>query len=221
MPNNTSDLGVGDALASTDLPRLDRKVVLVALMVVLATLMSILDTTVVNVAVAAIAEEFNSSLTTVQWVVTGYALALGLVIPLTGWAADRFGTKRVYLASLSTFLLGSILCGFAWSTGSLIAFRVLQGAGGGMLAPAGMTILTHAAGPERVGRVMSVLGIPIVLGPICGPVLGGWLVESFSWRWVFFINVPLGLAAIGMCMRYMEFDRPKPGAPLDWIGFSL
>jgi EmrB/QacA subfamily drug resistance transporter len=200
---------------------LDRKLVMVSLMVVLASLMSILDTTVVNVAIAAIAEDFNADLTTIQWTVTGYTLALALVIPLTGWAADRFGTKRVYMASLSIFMLGSLLSGLAWSAGSLIVFRVLQGIGGGMLMPAGMTILTHAAGPERVGRVMSVLGIPMLLGPICGPVLGGWLVESFSWRWVFFINLPLGLLALSMCWRYMEFDRPQPHAPLDWAGYAL
>lgn len=191
------------------------------MMVVLASLMSILDTTVVNVAIAAIAEDFGSSLNTIQWTITGYTLALALVIPLTGWAADRFGTKRLYLATLSIFLIGSVLCGLAWSAESLIAFRVLQGVGGGMLMPAGMTILTHAAGPERVGRVMSVLGIPMLLGPILGPVLGGWLVESFSWRWVFFINIPIGVVALTMCWRYMEFDRPQPHAPLDWIGFAL
>lgn len=194
---------------------------MVSLMVVLASLMSILDTTVVNVAIAAIAADFGSSLNTIQWTITGYTLALALVIPLTGWAADRFGTKRLYLTTLSIFLIGSMLCGLAWSAESLIAFRVLQGVGGGMLMPAGMTILTHAAGPERVGRVMSVLGIPMLLGPILGPVLGGWLVESFSWRWVFFINIPIGLVALTMCWRYMEFDRPQPHAPLDWIGFAL
>lgn len=201
--------------------RLNRKLVLVSLMVVLASLMSILDTTVVNVAIATINEDFGSSLTTIQWVVTGYTLALALVIPLSGWACDRFGTKRVYLWSLSTFLLGSVLCGLAASAGWLIAFRVLQGVGGGMLMPAGMTILTHEAGPERVGRVMSVLGIPIVLGPICGPVLGGWLVEAFSWRWVFLVNIPVGLCALTLCWRAMEFDRPQPDAPLDWLGFVL
>jgi EmrB/QacA subfamily drug resistance transporter len=194
---------------------------MVSLMVVLASLMSILDTTVVNVAIAAIAEDFGSSLNTIQWTITGYTLALALVIPLTGWAADRFGTKRLYLATLSIFLIGSMLCGLAWSAESLIAFRVLQGVGGGMLMPAGMTILTHAAGPERVGRVMSVLGIPMLLGPILGPVLGGWLVESFSWRWVFFINIPIGVLALTMCWRCMEFDRPQPHAPLDWLGFAL
>ncbi|MBI2692421.1 MAG: DHA2 family efflux MFS transporter permease subunit [Solirubrobacterales bacterium] len=194
---------------------------MVSLMVVLASFMSILDTTVVNVAIAAIAADFGSPLNTIQWTITGYTLALALVIPLTGWAADRFGTKRLYLATLSIFLLGSALSGLAWSAESLIAFRVLQGIGGGMLMPAGMTILTHAAGPERVGRVISVLGIPILLGPILGPVLGGWLVESFSWRWVFFINLPIGLVALMMSWRYLEFDRPQPHAPLDWLGFAL
>lgn len=209
----------GDSVAAPGWRQLDRKLVLVSTMVVLASLMSILDTTVVNVALAAIAQDFNASLTTIQWVVTGYTLALALAIPLTGWAADRFGTKRLYLSMLSVFLLGSLLSGLAWSPGSLIAFRVLQGVGGGMLMPAGMTILTHAAGPERVGRVMSVLGIPMLLGPICGPILGGWIVESYSWRWVFFINIPLGLIALAMCWRQLEFDRPEPDAPLDWTGF--
>jgi EmrB/QacA subfamily drug resistance transporter len=190
-------------------------------MVVLASLMSILDTTVVNVAIAAIAEDFNADLTTIQWTVTGYTLALALVIPLTGWAADRFGTKRLFMTTLSVFLIGSTLSGLAWNAESLIAFRVVQGLGGGMLAPLGMTILTHSAGPERVGRVMSVLGIPMLLGPICGPVLGGWLVESFSWRWVFFINLPLGLLALAMCARFMEHERPQPHAPLDWAGYAL
>ncbi|MFT4049158.1 MAG: DHA2 family efflux MFS transporter permease subunit [Solirubrobacterales bacterium] len=209
-----------DSADSSVFGQIDRKLVLVATMVVLASLMSILDTTVVNVAIAAIAQDFNCSLTTIQWVVTGYTLALALAIPLTGWAADRFGTKRLYLSMLSVFILGSALSGLAWNPASLIAFRVLQGFGGGMLMPAGMTILTHAAGPERVGRVMSVLGIPMLIGPIGGPVLGGWIVDTWSWRWVFFINIPLGLIALAMCWRVMEFDRPRPDAPLDWLGFS-
>ncbi len=219
MYQEFSDQGGGGDSAASGGRRLDRKLVLVATMVTLVTLMAILDTTVVNVAIAAIAQDFGASLTTIQWVVTGYTLALALAIPLTGWAADRFGTKRLYLLMLSVFLIGSALSGLAWSPGSLIAFRVLQGIGGGMLMPAGMTILTHAAGPERVGRVMSVLGLPMLIGPICGPVLGGWIVESYSWRWVFFINIPVGIVALAMCWRQLEFDRPHPDAPLDWLGF--
>src|SRR3954454_1483350 len=135
---------------------LDRGVLVVAGVVVLGTMMSILDTTVVNVAIDKLSLDFHTSLSTIQWVSTGYMLALATVIPLTGWAADRFGTKRLYVMSLALFLLGSALCGAAWSAQSLIGFRILQGLGGGMIMPAGMTILTQTAGPQRVGRVMSI-----------------------------------------------------------------
>src|SRR4051794_3765221 len=126
---------------------LDRELMMVASVVVLGAIMSILDVTVVNVAINTLAREFQTTLTTIQWVSTGYTLALATVIPLTGWAADRFGTKRLYITSITLFVAGSVLSGLAWSAGSLIAFRVLQGFGGGMLMPLGMTILTRAAGP--------------------------------------------------------------------------
>ena len=119
---------------------------LIASVVVLGAIMSILDVTVVNVAINTLAQEFDTTLSTIQWVVTGYTLALATVIPLTGWAADRFGTKRLYMISIALFTLGSVLCGLAWSAESLIFFRVLQGFGGGMIMPAGMTILTRAGG---------------------------------------------------------------------------
>ena len=130
---------------------LDRKLLAVAGVVVLCAVMSNLDTTVVNVAINTLAREFQTSLSTIQWVATGYTLALATVIPLTGWAADRFGTKRLYLMSISLFVGGSVLSGLAWSAGSLIFFRVLQGFGGGMLMPLGMTILTRAADPSASG----------------------------------------------------------------------
>src|SRR4051812_32010721 len=194
---------------ASDGPGLDRGLMLVASVVVLGAIMSILDTTVVNVAINTLAREFHAPLSTIQWVATGYTLALATVIPLTGWAADRFGTKRLYLMSLTLFMVGSILAGLSWSAGSLIAFRVLQGLGGGMLMPAGMTILTRAAGPQRVGRVMAVMGVPMLLGPILGPILGGWLVDSFSWRWIFFINLPIAIAAIVMSRRVLPRDVPE------------
>jgi EmrB/QacA subfamily drug resistance transporter len=200
---------------------LDRELLLVAATVVVGAVMTILDTTVVNVAIRTLAEEFDSPLATIQWVATGYTLALATVIPLTGWAAERFGTKRLYLMSITLFLLGSILSGLAWSAGSLILFRVLQGLGGGMLMPAGMTILTRAAGPQRVGRVMAIMGVPMMLGPIGGPILGGWLVDALSWRWIFFINVPIGIAALAMTVRILPRDVPQPGHRLDWAGLSL
>jgi EmrB/QacA subfamily drug resistance transporter len=200
---------------------LDRALLMVASVVVVGAVMSILDTTVVNVAINTLARDFDTSLSTIQWVATGYTLALATVIPLTGWAADRFGTKRLYLMSISLFLLGSVMSGLAWSADSLIFFRVLQGLGGGMLMPAGMTILTRAAGPARVGRVMAIIGVPMLLGPIVGPILGGWLVDSFSWRWIFFINVPIGAVALVLSTRILPRDVPQPQHRLDWLGLAL
>jgi EmrB/QacA subfamily drug resistance transporter len=143
------------------------------------------------------------------------------VIPLTGWAADRFGTKRLYMTSIALFLGGSLLSGLAWSAESLIGFRVLQGLGGGMLMPLGMTILTRAAGPGRVGRVMSIIGVPMLLGPILGPILGGWLVDDISWRWIFFINLPIGIAALTLSLRVLPRDVPQPSHALDVLGLAL
>ena len=200
---------------------LDRGVWLVASVVVLGALMSILDTTVVNVAINTLARDFETPLTTIQWVATGYTLALATVIPLTGWGAERFGTKRLYMSSIALFVLGSVMSGLAWSSESLIVFRVLQGFGGGMIMPAGMTILTRAAGPNRVGRVMAVIGVPMMLGPIFGPVLGGWLVDSASWRWIFFINVPVGAIALFMSARILPKDVSQPGHKLDTLGLLL
>src|SRR3954463_414985 len=139
---------------------LDRRLLMIASVVVLGAIMSILDTTVVNVAINTLARDFDTPLSTIQWIVTGYTLALATVIPITGWAADRFGTKRLYMLSIGLFLAGSALSGAAWSAGSLIVFRIVQGLGGGMIMPTGMTILARAAGPQRMGRTMSVVGIP-------------------------------------------------------------
>src|SRR3954463_269865 len=200
---------------------LDRKLLLVASVVVLGAIMSILDTTVVNVAINTLSRDFKTDLATIQWIVTGYTLALATVIPVTGWAADRFGTKRLYMLSIGLFIAGSALSGAAWSAESLIAFRVLQGLGGGMLMPCGMTILTRAAGPQRVGRVMAIIGVPMLLGPILGPILGGWLVDDFSWRWIFFINLPIGAAALIASMRILPKDSPHAGERLDVLGFFL
>ncbi len=207
--------------AQNDSDALDRGTIIVASVVLLGAIMSILDTTVINVAIDRLAIEFHASLTTIQWVVTGYTLALAAVIPLTGWAADRFGTKRLYLGSLVLFMLGSALCAVSWSAGSLIAFRVLQGFGGGMIMPIVMTILTRKAGPERMGRVMGLLGMPMLVAPILGPILGGWLVDDVSWRWIFLINIPIGIVAIALATIVLERDRPQPAHKLDWLGMAL
>jgi EmrB/QacA subfamily drug resistance transporter len=207
--------------AGADPNALDHETLVVAGVVLLGAVMSILDTTVVNVAIDHLAIAFHSSLTTIQWVVTGYTLALATVIPVTGWAADRFGTKRIYMWSLVLFVIGSALSGLAWSAASLIGFRVLQGIGGGMIMPAVMTIMTKKAGPHRMGRVMGVLGVPMLLAPIIGPILGGWLVDDVSWRWIFFINLPIGVVAFVLAQIVLEPDQPQATHRLDWLGMAL
>lgn len=209
------------ATQSADPNALDRETLVVAAVVILGAVMSILDTTIVNVAIERLSIDFNASLTTIQWVVTGYTLALAAVIPATGWAADRFGTKRIYLSSLALFMLGSALCAIATSADELIAFRVLQGIGGGMIMPAVMTIMTKKAGPHRMGRVMGILGVPMLIAPIVGPILGGWLVDDVSWRWIFLINIPIGVIAIVSAWIKLDRDVPDRAQKLDWLGMGL
>ncbi|MDT0393223.1 MULTISPECIES: DHA2 family efflux MFS transporter permease subunit [Streptomyces] len=206
-----------------DKPRdkLDSKVLLVAGVIVLGGIMSILDITVVSVGLQTFQKEFDATSAQVAWTMTGYTLALASVIPLTGWAADRFGTKRLYLLAIVLFAAGSALCAAADSLQMLVAFRVLQGLGGGMLMPLGMTILTRAAGPERVGRVMAVLGIPMLLGPIFGPILGGWLIDVASWHWIFLINLPIGLIALVYAAIVLPKDRVEPSETFDWPGMLM
>ena len=205
---------------------IDAAVLKIAGVVVLGAIMTILDITVVNVALPTFQTAFTGiddplPYSTVAWTVTGYTLALATVIPMTGWAADRFGTKRLYLAAIGLFTLGSALCAAAQSIEMLITFRVLQGLGGGMLMPLGMTIMTRAAGPHRMGRLMAVLGIPMLLGPIMGPILGGWLIEHASWHWIFLINLPLGVGAMVYAWFVLEKDAPQPSESFDFLGMAL
>jgi len=210
-----------------DLPdHIDAAVLKIAGVVVLGAIMSILDITVVNVALPTFQVVFGSPgdplpYSTVAWTVTAYTLALATVIPMTGWAADRFGTKRLYMTAIALFVAGSVLCASAWSIHALIGFRVLQGLGGGMLMPLGMTIMTRAAGPHRMGRLMAILGVPMLLGPILGPILGGWLIEVASWHWIFLINAPIGLVAIVYAWRVLPKDTPEPSESFDFLGMAL
>ncbi|HET6625521.1 MAG TPA: DHA2 family efflux MFS transporter permease subunit [Nocardioidaceae bacterium] len=201
--------------------KLDKEVLLVAGVVVLGAIMSILDITVVSIALPTFMSVFDATYAQVAWSMTGYTLALATVIPLTGWAADRFGTKRLYMLALILFVAGSVLCSLAWDVTSLVSFRVLQGLGGGMLMPLGMTIMTRAAGPERIGRVMAVLGVPMLLGPIAGPILGGWLIDSASWHWIFLINLPIGIVALIYSAMVLPKDSPTPSESFDFIGMLL
>lgn len=206
--------------------KIDAAVLKVAGVIVLGAIMSILDMTVVNVALRTFQSVFADggeplAYSTVAWTVTGYTLALATVIPLTGWAADRFGTKRLYMLAILLFTLGSLLCATATTINMLILFRVLQGLGGGMLMPLGMTIMTRAAGPKRMGRLMAILGVPMLLGPIFGPILGGWLIEHYSWHWIFLINLPIGILALLYSQWALPKDAPQPSERLDVVGMLL
>ncbi|MFE9656522.1 DHA2 family efflux MFS transporter permease subunit [Micromonospora sp. NPDC006431] len=201
--------------------KLDAAVLTVAGVVVLGAIMSILDVTVVSVAIPTFQSEFDATYARVAWTMTAYTLALATVIPLSGWAADRFGTKRLYMIALALFTIGSGLCATADSINQLITYRVLQGLGGGMLMPLGMTIMTKAAGPHRIGRLMAVLGIPMLLGPIGGPILGGWLIDTASWHWIFLINLPIGVIALVYAQLALPKDNPEPSESFDFLGMLM
>jgi EmrB/QacA subfamily drug resistance transporter len=193
----------------------------IAIVVVLGIIMSILDTTIVIVAIDTLGRQFDTTLSAIQWVSTGYLLALSTVIPLSGWAVERFGAKRMWIISLVLFVLGSMLCGLAWSAPSLIIFRVLQGFGGGMIMPIGMTILAREAGPARMGRVMGLIGVPALLAPVFGPVIGGLLVDNLSWRWIFYVNLPVGIIALVLAARMLPADKELSKSRLDVVGLAL
>jgi EmrB/QacA subfamily drug resistance transporter len=201
--------------------RIDAYVWRLSAVVIVGSIMSILDTTIVNVALATLQRDLHSSISDIQWVVTAYMLALAAVIPVTGWAARRFGAKRVYVVSLVLFTAGSVLCGLANSTTELVVFRVIQGVGGGMLLPIGQLMMADAAGPQRMGRVMSIVAVPAMLAPILGPALGGVIVDNASWRWIFFVNVPIGVIAVLAALRVLHsVERGRPEA-LDVRGLAL
>src|SRR4051812_48585945 len=193
----------------------------VAMIVIVGSIMSILDTTIVNVALDRLGRELDTSIADIQWVVTGYLLSLAAVIPVSGWAGRRFGAKQVYLTSLVLFTIGSILCGVASSANELIVFRVIQGIGGGLTLPVGQLIMAQAAGPRRMGRVMSVIAVPAMLAPILGPALGGLILDNASWRWIFFVNVPIGIAAFLIGLRGLPTSEKQDAGRLDVLGLLL
>src|SRR3984893_4177235 len=188
--------------------RFDYKWIALAV-VLLGTIMTILDATIVNIAIPTLQVDLKAgSYADIAWVITGYMLAQGAVIPMAGWASDRWGTKRLYLVTIALFTLASMACGVAQNLPELVVFRVLQGLGGGMLMPIGMTIIMRAVGPQNMGRVMGIFGIPMLLAPAVGPVLGGWFVQDFSWRLIFYVNVPIGLIAFASAWRFLT-EAPK------------
>lgn len=175
----------------------------VALAVMFGTFMEVLDTTVVNVSLPHIAGNLSASIDEATWVLTSYLVANAIILPMTGWLANFFGRKRLLMLSVTGFTIASFFCGFASSLPMLIVFRVIQGAAGGALQPLSQAVLLESFPPEKRGKAMGMWGLGIVVAPILGPVLGGWLTDSYSWRWVFYINIPVGVVCLLMTRAFV------------------
>ena len=180
---------------------------LVAVAVMFGTFMEVLDTTVVNVSLPHIAGDLGATVDEATWALTSYLVANAIILPLTGWLANFFGRKRLLMSAVIGFTSASVLCGIAQNLPMLIIFRVIQGATGGALQPLSQAVMLEAFPPKDRGKAMSFWGLGIVVAPMLGPVLGGWLTDSYSWRWVFYINLPVGLASIFMTQAFI-FDPP-------------
>jgi len=192
----------------------------VAIVYVSALFLDILDTTIVNVALFSMGKQFQSD--AIEWVVLGYTLSLAVWIPTSGWLGDRFGTKKTFLFALGAFTVGSIACGAAQSIGQLIAFRVLQGLVAGPMMPLSQTLLLGSHPPERAGRALGIWSMTVLLAPICGPLLGGWITDNLHWEWIFYINIPVGLFCAAMTWSiYRKRETAITRAPVDVVGLSL
>ncbi|MBB5953740.1 EmrB/QacA subfamily drug resistance transporter [Saccharothrix tamanrassetensis] len=193
-----------------------------AFVLVLGTFMATLDSTIVAVGIDALVDRFDASVTDIQWVSTAYLLAVVAAVPTSGWLADRFGGRRTWLVAVAVFLLGSVLCALAWSLPSLIAFRVLQGLAGGLLPPTGQALLGRAAGRDRIGRVISVVGMVPLLSPALGPLVGGSILAVADWPWLFYVNVPIGVVALLLARRHVPVVPPaERRSPFDFRGAAL
>src|SRR5436189_4349305 len=185
---------------------------IVATVFVCGMFIDILDTTIVNVALPDLGKEFHADTSSIEWIVLGYLLSLAVWIPASGWIGDRIGTKKVFLFALAMFTIASALCGQAHSLGELVAFRVLQGVGGGILVPVGTAMLFRAFPPIERAKASTILIIPTVLAPAVGPVVGGWFVTYHSWRWIFYLNVPIGILAFAIgFLGLREHREPTAG----------
>jgi DHA2 family multidrug resistance protein len=196
---------------------------IIAISVMFATFMEVLDTTVVNVSLPHIAGSLSATIEEATWALTSYLVANAIILPMTGWLASRFGRKRLLMMSVIGFTMASFLCGLAPTLGLLIFFRVIQGATGGALQPLSQAVLLEAFPPEDRGKAMGFWGLGIVVAPILGPVLGGWLTDTYSWRWVFYINIPVGIASIVMTQLYIfdpEYLRSE-SRKVDYWGIGM
>src|SRR5579883_1747399 len=195
---------------------------LVAIVFMFGLFMDLLDSTAVNVAVPKLQTDFHAPLSSVEWTVTGYLLSLALFVPGAGFVSDRFGTKRTFLTAMAIFVAGSALCGQARSIQELIAFRFLQGVGGGMMTPVSTAILSRAFPGEERAKASAIISVPVVFAPVLGPVLGGYLVEYASWRWIFYINLPIGILGLFMSWKILiEHKEEYARGRFDFVGLVL
>ena len=188
--------------------------------VIFGVFMVVLDTTAVNVAFQTLRREFGARLSDAQWVISVYVLVLGIVTPLAGYLADRFGSKRIYVAGLAAFVAGSFACGIAPSLVWLVVARGMQGLGGGLALPLGSALLLRAFPTNEQGRALGMFGLALVFAPALGPILGGLLVDAGLWRWIFFINLPIGIFGILLASRFLRDDRSHRDHPMDWLGLA-
>lgn len=193
---------------------------LITLAIMLATIMQVLDTTIANVALPSMIGDLGASQDTINWVLTSYIVASAIMTPVTGWMADRFGKRELFLVSIVGFVVTSIACGLAWSLESMVLFRLLQGVFGAAIVPLSQTFLLDINPPEKAGQAMAMWGAGIMVGPIIGPTLGGWLTESYNWRWVFLINLPVGIIAFLGCAAYLP-RAAKRLRRFDFFGFAM
>src|SRR6267142_6675468 len=204
--------------APIELPKHTRAAITIC--VILATLMQALDTTIANVALPYMQGSVSASQDEIAWVLTSYIVAAAIMTPPTGYLTNRFGLKRLFLVSIAGFTVSSVLCGMAQSLVQIVLFRVLQGLFGAALVPLSQTVLMNINPKERQGSAMALWGVAVMAGPVLGPVLGGWLTETYSWRYVFYINLPIGiLAFVGMRVFLTDTAR-NPNEKLDWFGFG-
>lgn len=196
---------------------------LIALTVMLPTLIEIVDTSVVNVALDHIRGSLSAGIDESTWTITSYLVSNAIIIPITGWLSRMFGRKRYLIFSITLFTISSFLCGSAWSLQSLVFFRILQGIGGGALQPISQSILLESFPPRQHGMAMAVFGVGIMFGPIVGPLLGGWITDNWSWHWIFYINIPIGIISILMTMFFIT-DPPymkRQAMKIDYWGLAL
>ncbi|GIP12379.1 multidrug efflux MFS transporter [Paenibacillus macerans] len=202
--------------------KIDPAVMKMAWILLVGLLAPLFDTTIMNVAIDTLGNALHASVSTIQWVMTSYLIALGIVIPISGWTLDRFGGKNIWILALSLFLIGSVLSSLAWNVGSLIAFRVVQGMGGGLMMPIMQTMIVRAAGGEKLGKLMAIVGLPVLIGPILGPVLGGVIINYLNWRWIFYVNLPVCFIALILAVWGLpKDDAPNQPQKLDILGLSL